>query len=124
MGLGDEYSDTGPNGRMQDIPAIRERRTIQIRSKLSALVVTMPSVVRLGDPLAIQIEDHFLETVSHSAQAMPLTAVAACPTPTSTTGWCAKPRLEGSRHSGRSMGCGNDGALLRMAQKAMAPGGS
>jgi hypothetical protein len=55
-GLGVEYSDAGPNGRMQGIPAIRERRTIQIRTKLSALAVTMPSVVRLGDPLAIQIE--------------------------------------------------------------------
>jgi hypothetical protein len=55
-GLGDEYSDTGPNGRMQDIPAIRERRTIQIRNQLSALAATMPSVVRLGGPLAIQIE--------------------------------------------------------------------
>ena len=55
-GLGDEYSDTGPNGRMQDIPAIRVRRTIQIRNQLSALAVTMPSVVRLGGPFAIQIE--------------------------------------------------------------------
>jgi len=55
-GLGDEYSDAGPNGRMHDIPAIRERTTIQTHSKLSALVVTIPSVVRLGDPLAVQIE--------------------------------------------------------------------
>jgi hypothetical protein len=48
-GLGDEYLDTGPNGRMQDTPAIRERRMIQICSKMSALAVTMPSVVRLGE---------------------------------------------------------------------------
>jgi len=55
-GLGDEYSDAGPNKRMQDIQPMREPRTIQIRAKLSALAVSMPSVVRLGDPLVIQIE--------------------------------------------------------------------
>jgi hypothetical protein len=55
-GRGDECSDAEPNRQMQDIEPIREPRTIQIRTKLSALTVTMPSVVRLGDPLAIQIE--------------------------------------------------------------------
>jgi hypothetical protein len=47
-GLGDEYLDTGPNKRMQDIQPMREPRTIQIRTKLSALAVSMPSVVRRG----------------------------------------------------------------------------
>jgi len=55
-GLGDEYADAGPNGRLQDIPALREQRTIQTRSSLSTIAVTIPSVVRLGDPHAIQIE--------------------------------------------------------------------
>ncbi len=56
-GLGDGYSDAGRNGRMQGILAMRKPRTIQIRTKVSALAVNMPSVVRLGEgPLAIQIE--------------------------------------------------------------------
>ena len=62
-GLGGEYSHAGPKRAdathplyVSQEPAMRQPRTIQIRTKLSGLAVSMPSGVRRGDQFAIQIE--------------------------------------------------------------------